>query len=156
MFSFIYLAAGGSFILFSVLQQSEFSTECDLVFNLSIYSIQFPKGAKQLLTSSSSSSRHFFTSLFLSFNNVFQKAVSTQDMTKPVSLMSFNFCRIFLITLTLCNASSFLTRSLQPIFPSFSSTRFQNFPGVSDILSIVFNSQHLAKLYYKCSRMVGR
>ena len=40
-------------------------------------------------------------SFMYSFNNVFQKAVSTQDMTNAFSLVIF--CRIFLFTLTQCN-----------------------------------------------------
>ena len=40
-----------------------------------------PKIIQQLLTSSSSSSCHFYLSLYLSFNNLFQKAFSTQDVT---------------------------------------------------------------------------
>ena len=48
MFSLICLAPGSSFILLSLLRpahslfQSEFSTECDLVVPLSIYSILYP------------------------------------------------------------------------------------------------------------------
>jgi hypothetical protein len=40
-------------------------------------------------TCSSSFSHHLYPSLYLSFNNVFQKAVPTQDMTNPFSLSSF-------------------------------------------------------------------
>ena len=35
--------------------------------------------------------------------------------------------------------------------PSFSSTTFQNFPGISDLPSEVFTFQHHTKLYSKCS-----
>ena len=45
----------------------------------------------QLLTSYSSSSRNFYPSSFLSFNNVFGKGVVTQDVTHPASLPSFRF-----------------------------------------------------------------
>ena len=45
----------------------------------------------QLLTSYSSSSRNFYPSSFLSFNNVFWKGVVTQDVTHPASLPSFRF-----------------------------------------------------------------
>ena len=41
-----------------------------------------------MLTSSPSSSRYFYPSLYLSFNNVFQKAVPTQNVNNPVSLPS--------------------------------------------------------------------
>jgi len=43
---------------------------------------------QKLLASSSPSSRHFYHSLFLSLNNLFQKAVPTQDVTNPVILPS--------------------------------------------------------------------
>ena len=56
--------------------------------NASILS-PFLKAIQWLLTSSPSSYLHFYPSLYLSFNNVFQKAVPTQDMTNPVSLPSF-------------------------------------------------------------------
>ena len=76
---------------------------------------QFPAASRllkviqYLLTSSSSSSCHFYPSLYLSFNNVFQKAVPTQDLTNPVSLQFFFSYRIFLCSLTLSNTSSFST-----------------------------------------------
>jgi len=44
-----------------------------------------------LLTSYSSSSRP----VYLSFNNLFQKTVPTQDVTNPVNTRSFTACRIF-------------------------------------------------------------
>jgi hypothetical protein len=82
-----------SFILQSVLRQvhsllqSDFSTECELVFLLQFpVSSHFHKVIQKLLKSSSSSSRHFC----VSFNHVFQKADPTQDMTNPFSLPSFN------------------------------------------------------------------
>jgi hypothetical protein len=86
--------------------QSEFSTEC-FIFPLP-GSSRFLKAIQSLLTSYSSSSRLFY----LSFNNLFQKAVPTQDVTNPVILRSCTLCRIFLSSFTLCN-SSFLTRSVQ-------------------------------------------
>ena len=46
----------------------------------------FLKVMQQLLTSSSSSSCHFYSAFYLSFNNLLQKAVSTQNVTNPVSL----------------------------------------------------------------------
>jgi len=66
--------------------QSHFSIECDIVLPLSISNIlSFPKTIKQLLNSSSSSSCHFHSSLYPSYDTVFYKAVTTQDMTNPVS-----------------------------------------------------------------------
>jgi len=56
--------------------ESEFSTQCDAVWQL---------------TSSFLSSRHFNPFLYLSFNNVIYKAVPMQDVTNPVSLPSFYY-----------------------------------------------------------------
>jgi hypothetical protein len=53
--------------------------------------------------------------------------------------------RIFLCYLTLSNTYSFLTWS-----PSFSSTTFQNFPGVSDLLPEPSKFQHNIQLCPKC------
>ena len=50
--------------------------------------------------------------------------------------LAFRFlisCRIFLCSLTLSNTSSFLTDRSNWSFPYFSSTTFQNFPGISYI-----------------------
>jgi hypothetical protein len=57
--------------------------------------------------------------------------------------------RIFLCSLTRSNTSSFPTRSVWS--PSFSSTTFQNFPGVSDLLPEASKFQHHIKLCSKCS-----
>jgi hypothetical protein len=51
-------------------------------------SSRFLKVIPWLFTSSSSSFRHFYPSLYLSFKNLFQKAVPTQNVTNPVSLPS--------------------------------------------------------------------
>jgi hypothetical protein len=52
-------------------------------------------------------------------------------------------CTIFLCTLTLISTTSFLTWSVQMIFsPAFSSTTFQNFLGVSDLLPEASKFQH--------------
>jgi len=61
--------------------QSQFSTQCDLMFPLSIYSIL--KVIQQPPTYFSSSSRHFYPSLYLPFSKMFQNAVPTQYMTHP-------------------------------------------------------------------------
>ena len=74
--------------------QSDFSTECSL--------FQFPasclflKVIQHLLTSSSSSSNRLHPSLYLSFSNMFQKAVLTQEVTNSVILPSLHFSRIVL------------------------------------------------------------
>ena len=49
----------------------------------------FLKVIHWLLTSSSSYSRHYHPSLYLSSNNVFQKAVPTQDVTNPTQCTKF-------------------------------------------------------------------
>ena len=113
----------------------------------------FLKVIQQLLTSSFSSSRHFYPSLYLSSNNVFQKAVPTQDVTNPVSLR-FIVCRMFLSFSTRCNTSSFLTWSFQISSPSFYSITFQTFPGIFDLLSEVSKFHHRTKLYSKCSNLL--
>ena len=69
-----------------------------------------------LLTSSCSSSRHFYPSLYPSFNNAFQKAVPTPDVTNCASLLRFIICRKHLSPLTLYNTSLFLIQSVQLIF----------------------------------------
>ena len=76
----------------------------------------FLKVIQQFPTSSSSSSRHLYSPFYLSFNNPLQKAVSTQNLTNPVSLLLFISCRTFLCSMTLSNTSSFLTCSVQLIF----------------------------------------
>jgi len=63
----------------------------------------------------------------LSFSNVFHKAVPTQDVTNPFSLPSFNVCMIFHSSSTLCNTSSFLTRSVQLIFQPSPAPYFKTF-----------------------------
>jgi hypothetical protein len=60
-------------------------------------------------------------------------------------------CRMFLSSLSFCHTFSFFTWSVQLIFPSFSRTTFQNFPGISDLLSEGFNFQHHTILCSKYS-----
>ena len=49
---------------------------------------------QQLLTCSFSSSCHFYPPFYLSFSNVFQKAVPTQDVFNPLSLPSFYYLQV--------------------------------------------------------------
>ena len=56
-------------------------------------SSSFLNTIKYLLTSSSSSIRHLNLSIYLSFNNVFQKAVPTQYVANPVCLPFFHYLR---------------------------------------------------------------
>jgi len=54
------------------------------------YPLFFLKVIQWLLTSSFSSSRNFNPSLYLLFNNMFYKAVPSQDVNNPISLHSFH------------------------------------------------------------------
>ena len=65
------------------------------VYFFPVFSL-FLKVIQQLLTSPSSSPSHFYSSVDISFNNVFYNSVPTQDVTNPVNI-SFIVCRIFLI-----------------------------------------------------------
>ena len=74
------------------LSQSEFSTQYNLV--LSFLHFQCPiffNITQQLLTSSYSSSCHFYLPLYLFFNNVFQKAISYArcDQSSQLSFLLF-------------------------------------------------------------------
>ena len=66
---------------------------------------------------------------------------------RPIQLtfLHFTVCRIFLCSLTVCNTSSFLTRSS----PAFYSTTFQNFPVLSYLLYKMSKFQHITQL---CSK----
>ena len=59
----------------------------------------------------------------------------------------FIVCRILLSSSALCNTSLFLTWSVWLIF---SSTTFQNFSSISDLLSEVSNFQYYKMLCSKC------
>jgi len=122
-------------------------------FNFSV-SFRFFKVIQELLTSSSSSSRQVHPSLHPTFKNVFHKAVPMQDVTNPVSLSSFVVCRMVLSSFTLCITPSFLTRSVQLIFSDLSSTTFQIFPGISNLLSEMLKFQHQKKLCFKCGNLL--
>ena len=62
-------------------------------------------------------------------------------------------CRIFLCSLTLSNLHFSHDRSNWSS-PSFSSTTFQNFPGVSDLLPEASKFQHHIKLCSKCKTII--
>ena len=85
--------------------QSESSAECDVLHPISISITSFCKVIQHQLTFSSSPSRHFCPSLYLSVRKVFQKAVPAQGMTNLFSLHSFYFNMIFLPSRTICNPS---------------------------------------------------
>ena len=74
---------------------------------------------QRLITSYSSSLRHIYcyNYYFLSFSDMIQMAVSTQNMTNDLNVPPFYFMwKNYLSTVTLCNTSSFPTRWLQMIF----------------------------------------
>ena len=87
----------------------------------------------------------------LSFSNMFQKAVPTQDVTNPVSLPSFYCFKIFLSSLTLCYTLCFSQEKSKWASQSFSTTTF---PGISEILPEIFTFQHHTKLCSKCSNLL--
>jgi hypothetical protein len=62
-------------------------------------------------------------------------------------------CMIFLSSFSLCNTSSYLTRSIQLCYPFFSST-FQNLLGISYLLFLVSKFLHHKKLFPKCSTLL--
>ena len=71
---------------------------------------------QQTLRYTSSSSRHFYTSVYLTLNKVFQKTVPTLDVTNPSSILSISIVFwIFHFPLLLTNTLSFVTRSVQLI-----------------------------------------
>jgi len=67
---------------------------------------------------------------------------------RPIQLTFFLFtlCRIFLSFFTLAVLLHFSHDRSNSSSPSFSSTKFQNFPGISDLPSEVSKFQHHTKL----------
>ena len=128
-----------SFIPYRVLQQvhslfqTEFTTQCNRVRPLSIFSFAF-KLIQYLHTSSS----HLpFTSIapstFLS--------VSAQG----VPILLFTLCRIFLFSLTLCNTFSFLIQSVQLIFSILLQHHISN---LSRYLWSTFQSAQVSAVFW--------
>jgi hypothetical protein len=89
------------------------STHCDLVFPLSISSTSFSYNSVSATTSPSSHS------LYPSFNSVFRRQLLRKMGPIQISSPLFIVCRIFLSSLNLCNAYSFLARSVQIILILF-------------------------------------
>jgi len=84
--------------------QSEFSTECGSVLPVLISSIlHFLKVIHQLLTPSSSSSRHFYPSPYPTLNNCFRRLFLRNMWPIPLNFLLFNVFRLFLSFLSLCN-----------------------------------------------------
>ena len=102
------------FVASSKVNSPQVAIHC-FFFQFTVFCLFF-NVTQQILTSSSSFPLHFYPSLYLSFNNVFQKAVPTQKCPIQLAFLLFIVCRIFLCSLTLCNNSSFLTPSIQLIF----------------------------------------
>ena len=99
--------------------QSEFSRECDVVRPLSIYrTLLFPYGY--------SVAAYVFFLVFISyipsyiFPSIMCFIIQFLHNIQPIQLafLLFIACRIFLSSLTVCNTSSFHTRSVQLIFSS--------------------------------------
>jgi len=127
------------------LYQSQFSTQCDLVLPLSVYSI-----ISFSLRSSTSCLRlpprlPYVLSFPLSFSNVF----FTQHVTNQLAFLLL-ICMLFISFSLTPNTSSFLTQSVQLI----SSATFQNVQVISDPLSELSKFQHHTKLRSKCSTLL--
>jgi len=92
----------------------------------------------------------FTSSFYLPFNDVFQQAVPTQDVTNPVSLPTFlSLYAEFLSTRLYATLLHFSHVRSTWSSQSFSRTTFQNFPGISDLLSEVSKFRNHANLYSK-------
>jgi hypothetical protein len=93
-------------------------------------------------------------SFYLSSNNVFQKIVSTQNVTNPVSLLSY--CCMHDIPLLLDSVIFlYFSHDLSNYSsPSFSSTTFRNSPANSELLSDLFKFRYHTKLYSKCCTLL--
>ena len=102
----------------------------------------FLKVIRQLLTSSSSPSPHFYPSLYLSFNKVLQNVVPTQSTSNQLAFLRFVICRLFLSPFTQCNTSPFLTRWVQLIFSILLQHYISKLPGISYLTSQASNFQH--------------
>jgi hypothetical protein len=111
---------------------------------------RFLKVIQWLLTSSSSSSGHFYLSFYISFKNVFYKTVPTQEVTNSVSLPSFLpsvYCMKKIPFLLDCVSFLFF-RTTSPnelLSPASKFKTFQAFSSNSDLLSAVTHFQHPTK-----------
>jgi len=82
-----------------------------------------------MLTSPFSSSRHVYPFLYLSFNNVFYKAVRKMWQIQ-LAVLLFIVSRIFLSPLTVCDIYSFLKSSVQLIFSILLQHHISNIPDI--------------------------
>jgi hypothetical protein len=71
-----------------------------------------------------------------------------------LAFLLFIVCSALLSSLALCNTFHFLHERSKWSSPSFSSTAFQNFAGIPDLLSEVSKFQDHTKLCPKCSTLL--
>ena len=102
----------------------------------------FLKVTQQLLTSSSSSLCHLYFFFYSFINNVFQNTVPTQDVTNAINLL---FCCMQGTPFLLDSVYYLLISQTTDPTVSFSSTTFQNFLGISDLISEVSKFKHHTK-----------
>ena len=88
-----------------------------------------------------------------SFKIAFYKAVPKQYRLIQMVFLLFIISRIFLSPFTLYNTPSLVTLSHLIIFTIFSSTTFQNFQGIYNLLFEASNLQHRTKLCSKDSTL---
>jgi hypothetical protein len=114
-------------------------------------SSHFVKIIQRLLTSFPLSSRPLCLSFHLSFNNAYSKAVSSlrKKISIQLSYTVFFFFMTFFSSLPYVILLYF-SHDLCYWSPSFSRTTFQNFPGISGLLSEVSNFQRHTKPCSKC------
>ena len=87
---FIYFEVCFNQVLNLLKSQSYTRTNWCFIFQFTVPSIT-RKIIQYLLISSSLSSRHFYSSFYIPFNNAFQKTVPMQDFTNRVSLYLFRW-----------------------------------------------------------------
>ena len=108
------------------IDSSKASSPQSTIFYLRIkspVSLRLLKVIQWLLTSSSSSSRHFCLSFIVCFLRGFVRRMWQIQL----AFFLFIVCRIYLSSCTLCNTSSFLNDRSNWSTPSFCSTTFQIF-----------------------------
>ena len=141
IFMYVYITQA---VLRQVLSlcQSQFFTECGIVLLLPISRIRsFPEVPPvaayifYLVFPSLLSIPLFFPSI-----TCFRRQFLHKMWPIQWAFLIFIVCRMYRCSLTDCHTSSFLTDRSNWSSPSFSSTTFHNFPGISDALSAVSSS----------------
>ena len=124
--------------------QSEFSQQFDLVLPLSSYT-----------AFSFSSCLRLFPLLLLPAILPSIKCFRSQLLCKMWSIqlafLLFTVCRMFLSSLTLCDTSSFFTRSVQVIFSILLQHQISELSRISDLISEAFSIQRHEKQCSKCN-----